>query len=165
MQVAVLILGIASTGMVSTILTVTQISAVQRYNALAEAEARRLAEKIKAIDYTPCADIGPAGSYDDTLDTDTTSIDANVSASLVQIQYWNGTYDNTGQPVWSQWWKTTDANYTNRCPTSTTDCGLQQITVHVAAADPGPRGASGSADITFLKRSDDGLISGCPATT
>ncbi len=138
-MIVVALLGGAVISMVGTLYTVTTVSDQQRRTSIVDAEGRRYAEKVRAMDYVPCA---TTGAFDAAKST---AID--VDTSVTKVQYWKGP---TSRPFTSGSRLTSD-DWSDSC---TTDCGMQLVTVHIADGNIG-------TDLTFVKRADDAYVQQC----
>ena len=140
-MIVVALLGGAVISMVGTLYTVTTVSDQQRRTSIVDAEGRRFAEKVRAMDYTPCA------TTDTFNSAKSTAID--VDTSVTAVQYWNGSFTPLS--------KLTSDDWSDTCGSASNpgiDCGMQLVTVHIADGNVG-------TDLTFVKRADDAYVQKC----
>jgi len=135
-MITVALLGGAVISMVGTLYTVTTISDQQRRTSIVDAEGRRFAEKVRAMDYKNCASAGDFASA-------ASSVGDVDSISVTKVQYWKGTFTPP---------QFTAGDWSDTCGAK--DCGMQQITVHVGDGNI-------STDLTFVKRADDAYLQAC----
>jgi type II secretory pathway pseudopilin PulG len=105
--VTVVILGIATAGIVGALLAVGTASQTHRRLVLAQNALRSWAEQIGTGPYTDCANTGNFAAPSQTLPT-------GFSAAVTGVQYWDG------------------AAFAGTCGT---DTGIQRVTLRITALD------------------------------
>jgi type II secretory pathway pseudopilin PulG len=105
--VAVVVLGIATTGIVFALGTTVRAATMDRRQALAQNALRAWAEQVSAGPYTACATAGSFAAPSPALPT-------GLTATVTRVQYWDG------------------STFASSCGT---DTGVQRVTLQVAAAN------------------------------
>jgi prepilin-type N-terminal cleavage/methylation domain-containing protein len=130
--IAVTLLGAVTVAMMGALFTVSSVSASQQATTIAESEARRLAEFMRAWPYASCgAGYATALAFARLNGNQ----DTPVNATIGSVKWWTGT-PSLGGSLSGQW--------------SQTDCDdagkLQLVTIDVAD------GTGAGAHVTFIKR-------------
>ena len=129
--VALIILGVAVTAIISSLGTSIVVSDVHRKLVSADAVVRTYAERLDKATYVECATPTGAGFYQPGPTGLNLPLPANFTASITSVEFWNG--DNP-------------ATFTGTCP-GNPDSGLQKITIEAHSNDN-----RGRQTLTILKR-------------
>jgi type II secretory pathway pseudopilin PulG len=148
--IGVVLLGGLTMTTVGALGMIASVSEQQKAVSVAEAEGRRLAEKVRAMQYVPCAlpdstSAGTTSQYDDAItssDYDTTVV---TSVKITAVSVWNNVSSFNGTPTWTA----VDPSNPGTCADHG---GLQKITLELVVDGQ-------TTDITFVKRNIDTKLS------
>ncbi len=134
MLIAVTLLGAIVIAMAGAMFTVITVSSRQQSVSNAEAAARRYAEMVRAVAYTPCAPLTGVNSYNEALHAFDSTLPATVKP-VTRMRWWDGAPAMGSSPTW------------NEAPTPCVDKCMQLVDVQATVG-------TSTATLSVVKRGD-----------